>query len=227
VYRSGLGFGVFGWEPAFFPFEEITKVWPGGRIRIAHRSPELRGPIVLPPSVADVVLEVMEKGKSIPPPPSGTSRPERSHVPYLLVILIGIFLAGSTYAWNNERRRENTRQEVLAFLEAAGPDAGVRVVDAAPWRGQDRAELLRALRAMEAPRTHNSHPLGRFEVHLEKGGKRLTLVLARDSSIDTEYWVYLPGRGWISDKKEIARIHTPILHLMFPVRSAKPRRERR
>ncbi len=227
VYRSGLGLNVFGWGPVFLPFEEITKVWPGGQIQIDRRSPELRGPIFLPASVANVVLEVMEKGESIPPPPSGTSRPARSHVPYLLVILIGIFLAGSTYGWSIERRRVNARQEVLAFLEAAGPDAVVRVMDAAVWKGQDRAELLRALCAMEEPRTHNSHPLGRFDVHLEKGGKRLTLVLARDSSIDTEYWVYIPGRSWISDKKEIARIHTPILHLMFPVDRAKPRRERR
>ena len=74
---------------------------------------------------------------------------------------------------------------------------------------------------------HDSHPLGRFIIYVRFRGERLDLVLAPDSKVETEYWVYPPDRGWLTDYNEIGRIHTGVLDHICSIGYGRPRRERR
>jgi hypothetical protein len=112
-------------------------------------------------------------------------------------------LAGTTI-FIEKQVEATARNRVLARLAVADSHSRVLV------NGRDRANpqpVLDALSRLRYIEPHHTYPDHRLTVEVRDGGEPLRLVLARDSSVLTEYWVFLDESGPISDY-EIGRVYS-------------------
>ena len=102
-----------------------------------------------------------------------------------LLFLIVIFVGSSAYvivAFHG-------RSETLKFLETL-PPAHLVLVDG---RQVDApAPLLADLESVRFGLGHHSHPTISFSIEVQSSSQVLRLILRRDSTTPSEYWVYYP-----------------------------------
>jgi hypothetical protein len=157
------------------------------------------------------------------------SRPHRDYDPSDLqtsVIALGclaafVFLV--LFAWRHFST-ERDRAALIGWLHASTKEYRV-VIDGQPVA--DAGAIVTALRAMKAPLPHHSGPTEPFCVAVESTADRRCLVLARDSSVRREYWVFMAEHGCtgpdlldntLADPgSEIGRVTTQALDA-YPVR---------
>jgi len=83
----------------------------------------------------------------------------------------------------------------VALLEVVARSSGARL-NGRPV--EDPAPLLRALRATVRVPSHQSAPTAPIRVELTGDGET-AIVLARDSTRPSEFWVFRPGSNWHGD----------------------------
>jgi len=111
------------------------------------------------------------------------------------VILVAAALAvvAAATLLSQIRKETDAREAILRHL--AGDAASYRA-----WiDGQeitDPSALVAALRRLEHVSAHHSSPQRPRQIRIARGRERLTVIVARDSKVPDEYWVFLPGDSY-------------------------------
>lgn len=123
----------------------------------------------------------------------------------VLACCVGGFIGINSYM---ARRARLALVERLDHLD--GPYT-VRVNGTAVRNPEAVVAALREVRELPA---HHSSPEMRLQVEVEGKGGSVTMILARDSDVAREYWVYLPSDDPVGNPpggQEIGRVTTPAL----------------
>lgn len=107
------------------------------------------------------------------------------------MLAVAICIAGGLAAllWNRHRD-ESLRAWLRNEVQALGPSAVVRVEGNLPSNGKS---VLVMLGAGDFVPPHHSSPMEYRRLVATGNGRSLSLVLARDSLVASEYWIYLPS----------------------------------
>jgi hypothetical protein len=120
---------------------------------------------------------------------------------------VGVFVFGIVTApVGIELLHWRGRDELRTFINEHHPDVFV-----VGQQMKDSAEYLDMLSATHFVFAHHSHPTVRIPIRLvARNGEKLNLILAQDSEIAIEFWVYLSPYG-MSKNDTIGRTYTTLL----------------
>jgi hypothetical protein len=126
-----------------------------------------------------------------------TQFPTKSVIFFAAPIALAFGIAGAA--------TERAKAYVHGVVDLASSDAHIFVNGESP---SNVPEVLASLKSMHWEMGHHSHPTTRISVDVQAStGDHIFLVLGRDSSIPTEYWVFYPKYA-ITSNNELGRIRT-------------------
>jgi hypothetical protein len=122
------------------------------------------------------------------------------------LLVISLIVVGHVIIGIQERHAAEVRITVLKLLQAMESPIIVRI---GGIQVEESHSILDALSTLDKHRAHHSRPVDHFTVAVESGTNALTLSVARDSEIKTEYWVSAPSQY---SRSHIGSIRTEALN---------------
>jgi hypothetical protein len=121
---------------------------------------------------------------------TGSSVLPSRELPRWAAIPIVLFLGFIAFVfWSDWRDETRLREWLLGQLNGLSTDVRIQVNG---QRVPNAASFVDVLKRVAHVGAHHSHPLEPIRVEIADGSKVLSLVLARDSQVPTEYWVLVP-----------------------------------
>jgi hypothetical protein len=106
---------------------------------------------------------------------------------HAMLVLVGMWFFA-------EYRSENRARQLLLGATATASNV---LINGRPI--EDPEVILAALRQIHHIPSHHSSPVDPIRFTLKAGGITTAVILARDSEVPNEFWVYRPGPNWHND----------------------------